>query len=55
MISDIIMDRIIYRDVNFIPSRYAFDLVFFPNIIVDIIIDIIGINSFIILVGIVKK
>lgn len=39
-----------YRDVNFIPSRYAFAFVFLPNIIEDIRIDMIGINSFIILV-----
>ena len=42
-------------DVNFIPSRYALDLVFLPKIIDDIRIEMIGIKSFIILVGIVKK
>lgn len=47
VIIDKIRDNIIYIDVNFIPSRYAFDLVFFPNIIDDIRIEIIGINNFI--------
>ena len=48
---DNIKDRIMYKDENFIPSRYAFSLVFFPRMIDDIRIDIIGINNFITLVG----
>ena len=51
VISDIINDSIIYIDVNFKPSRYAFSFVFLPSIIDDNRIDIIGISSFIILVG----
>ena len=42
---DNIKDRIMYKDENFIPSRYAFDLVFLPRIIDDIRIDIIGIKQ----------
>lgn len=49
------MDNSIYSDVNFRPSRYALDLVFLPNIIVDKRIEMIDINSFITLVGIIKK
>ena len=55
VIRDNIMDNNMYRDVNFNPSRYALDLVFFPNIIDDIRIEIIGINSFITFVGNVIK
>ena len=51
VIRDNIIDKIIYIDVNFNPSRYALDLVFFPNIIDDIRMEIIGINNFIIFVG----
>ena len=55
IIRDIIKDMIMYKDVNFIPSRYALYLEFLPSIIDDIKIDIIGINSFIIFVGNIKK
>lgn len=48
---DTIIDKIMYINVNFNPSRYAFSLVFFPRIIDDIRIEIIGINNFITLVG----
>ena len=41
----------IYIDVNFSPSKYAFILVFFPRIIVAIINEIIGISILIILIG----
>ena len=46
-----IIDRNIYTDVNFNPSRYAFSLVFFPKMIDDIRMEMIGINIFITLVG----
>ena len=52
---EIIIDIMIYMDVNFIPSRYAFCFMFLPNIMVDIRIEIIGINSFISLVLNIKK
>jgi len=52
---EIIIDIIIYKNVNFIPSRYALDLVFLPRIMDDIRIDIMGINNFITLVGKVIK
>ena len=50
VMSDNIMDKNMYIDVNFNPSKYALDLVFLPNIIDDIRIEIMGINSFIIFV-----
>jgi len=52
---EIIMDSITYKDVNFKPSRYAFSFEDFPNMIEDIKIEIIGISSFIIFVGKVRK
>ena len=41
--------------MNFIPSRYAFCFEFFPRIIDDTRIEIIGINNFISLVLNIKK
>jgi hypothetical protein len=38
-----IIDKIMYTRVNFIPSRYALDVTFFPNIIVEISKEINGI------------
>lgn len=55
VIMEIIIDIMIYIDVNFIPSRYAFCLVFLPNIIDDIRIEIIGINNFISFILNIKK
>lgn len=55
VISDKIIERITYIDVNFKPSRYAFDLVLLPKIIVDVRIEMIGINNLIVLVGNIKK
>ena len=54
-IIDSMIDNVIQIDVNFIPSRNALDLVFFPKIIDEIKIEMIGINNFITLVGIIKK
>ena len=53
--TEINIDNIIYSDENFNPSRQALDLVFLPIIMDDIRIEIMGINSFITLVGIAKK
>ena len=44
-----------YIDVNFIPSRYALDLVFLPRIMDDIRMEIMSINIFITFVGKVIK
>ena len=52
---EISIDRIMYGDENFIPSRYAFCLVFLPKIIDDIRIEIIGISSLITFVGMFRK
>ena len=51
VIRDSIIDKIMYREVNFIPSRYALDLVFLPRMIDAIRMEIMGINSLIIFVG----
>lgn len=52
---NIINDSMIYIDVNLIPSRYALDVTFLPNIIVDIRMDIIGIKILIKLVCVGRK
>jgi len=44
-----------YIDVNLMPSRYAFSLVFFPKIIVDINNDKMGISILIVFDGIFIK
>ena len=44
-----------YIDVNFSPSRYAFDFVFLPKINEDKIIDMIGIRILITFVGNIMK
>lgn len=40
-----------YIEVNFSPSKYALDFVFFPKIMEDNRIDIMGIRIFIAFVG----
>lgn len=55
VIMDTKIEIIIYRNENFNPSIYALDFVFFPSIMAEIRIDIMGINSFITFVGKVIK